>query len=73
MYKTQYDKCTKTQKKRIKVQNIPENLPIDLHLDEDEDENHLPPLEDDEEETTAERAKSSKKKLKHEVEFIIKK
>ena len=36
IYKTQYDKLTKRQRKRIKVQNIPENLPVDLYLDEDE-------------------------------------
>ena len=30
IYKTQYDKLTKAQKKRIKVQDMPENLPIDL-------------------------------------------
>ena len=42
IYKTQYDKLTKARKKEIKVQNVPENLPIDLCLDD------LPPLEDDE-------------------------
>ena len=30
IHKTQYDKLTKAKKKRIKVQNIPEKLPIDL-------------------------------------------
>ena len=30
IYKTQYDKLTKAQKKGIKVQNIPENLAIDV-------------------------------------------
>ena len=30
IYKTQYDILTKVQKKRIKVQNVPENLPINL-------------------------------------------
>ena len=34
MYKNQYDKLTKTQKKSIKFQNILENLPMDLDLDE---------------------------------------
>ena len=34
IYKNQYDKLTKAQKKRIKFQNMPENLPIDLDLDE---------------------------------------
>ena len=38
----------KAQKKRIKVQNILENLPINLYLDED-DLSPMPPLEDDEE------------------------
>ena len=33
--KTQYDKLTKGKKKRIKVQNIPEKLPIVLYLDKD--------------------------------------
>ena len=47
IYKTQYDKFTKAQEKRIKVQNIPESLPIDLYLGEYEDD--LPPLQDDEE------------------------
>ena len=42
IYKTQYDKLTTARKKEIKVQNVPENLPIDLYLDD------LPPLEDDE-------------------------
>ena len=45
---TQYQKLTKTQKKRVKVQNRPENLAIDLYLHEGEDD--LPPmssLEDD--------------------------
>ena len=41
IYKIQYD-IRKNQKKNITVQNIPENLPIDLYLDEDED--HLPPM-----------------------------
>ena len=31
IYKTQYDKLTKPQRKRIKVQNVPENLPVDLY------------------------------------------
>ena len=62
IYKTQYDKITKTKKKRIKTLNIPENLSIDLYLDKD----YLPPmpaLEGDEkvklvpEETIAERIK----------------
>ena len=41
IYKIQYD-IRKNQKKSITVQNIPENLPIDLYLDEDED--HLPSM-----------------------------
>ena len=32
---TQYQKLTKTQKKRMKVQNGPENLATELYLDED--------------------------------------
>ena len=50
MYKTQSDNLTITQKKRTKVQSIPQNLPTDLYLDEYE--NHLlsiAPLESDEE------------------------
>ena len=43
------------QKLRRKGQNIPENIPIDLDLDEYD--LPMPPLEDDEEETIAERAK----------------
>ena len=69
IHKTQYDKLTKAQKKRIKVQNVPENLPIDLYLNED-DLPSLSALESDEEvkleleETIIERneIKSSKKK-----------
>ena len=49
IYTTQYDKLTKAQK-RIKVQNRPENLAIDLYLDENEDDLLLIlALEDDEE------------------------
>ena len=49
IYTTQYDKLTKAQK-RIKIQNRPENLAVDLYLDENEDD-LLPilALEDDEE------------------------
>ena len=66
IYKTQYYKLTKAHKKRIKIQNVPENLPIDLDLYLDEDEGDLPPmpaLESDEEvklepeESIAERIK----------------
>ena len=42
----------KKLKKKLKVQNTPEKLPIDLYLTEDEDEDDLPPmiaLEGDEE------------------------
>ena len=42
IYKTQNDKLKKAQKKMIKVQNAPENLPIDLYLDESEGD--LPPM-----------------------------
>ena len=45
---TQYEKLTKTQKKRMKVQNGPENLAIDLYLDEGEDDlSPMSSLEDD--------------------------
>ena len=62
IYTTQYDGLTKAQKKMLKVQNRPENLYLDLYLDEDKD--YLPPmssLEDKElklesEEAFAERA-----------------
>ena len=50
IYKTQSDNLTTAHKKRMKVQVIPQNLPIDLYLDEYEDD--LPsttPLEGDEE------------------------
>ena len=40
IYKIQYDKLTKAKKKRIRIQNVPENLAIDLYLDEDD----LPPI-----------------------------
>ena len=36
IYKTQNDKLKKAQKKGIKDQNVPDNLPIDLYLDEDD-------------------------------------
>ena len=40
-----YDKLTKAHnKKRIKVQNVPENLPIDVCLDQDEGDGNLPPM-----------------------------
>ena len=45
---TQYEKLTKTQKKRMKVQNGPENLATDLYLDEGEDDlSPMSSLEDD--------------------------
>ena len=59
--------------KKLKVQDMPENLPIDLYLDEDE--NYLPPmpaLEIDEEvklepeETIDERIKLNLRKWKNE-------
>ena len=40
MYKNQDDKLTNAKKKRRKVQNVPENLAIDLYLDEYD----LPPM-----------------------------
>ena len=61
-YKSQYDKVTKIQKKRINVQNMPENVSLGLYLDEDQDD--LPPLEGDKEETITERAKSNPLKRK---------
>ena len=69
IYKTQYDKLTKAQKKRIKVQNVPDNLPIDLYFDED-GLPQIPTLEDDEvklepEETIAERIKLNPQKRKN--------
>ena len=58
IYKTQYNQLIKAQKKWIKVQNVFENLPFDLYLYKDEDENKekstdeppMPPLKGDEEE-----------------------
>ena len=47
MYKTKYNKLTKAKKKTIKVQKVPENLPIDLYLDED-DLSLMPALKVDE-------------------------
>ena len=44
IYKTQYDKLTKAKTVRIKVQNIPENLSINVYLDED-NLSPMPPLE----------------------------
>ena len=70
IYTTQYFKLLNDQKKRINVLNRPENLTLDLYLDED----HLPPvspLEDDEEvksepeETVAERVKLNPQKRKN--------
>ena len=71
IYKIQCGKLTKAKKRRIKVQNMPENLPIDLYLDED-NLSPMPPLEDDEEvklepeETIAERVKLILQKRKNE-------
>ena len=62
IHKPQYDKLTKAKKKRIKVNNVSENLTIKLYLDED-DLPPVPPVEDDEkvklepEETITERIK----------------
>ena len=70
IYKTQHGKLTKARKKKTKVQDIPENIPIDLYLDED-DLPPMPVLESDEkeaklepEETIAERVKMILKKEK---------
>ena len=38
IYKTQYDKLKKAQKKNTKAKNIRENLTTDLYLDEDKDD-----------------------------------
>ena len=67
IYKTQYDKLAKAQKKRMKVQNVPFNLPVDLYLDED-DLPPMPALECDKdikletEKTIAERVKLNPRK-----------
>ena len=69
IYKTQYDKLTKAQRKRIKVQNVPENLPIDLYIDED-DLPAMPALEGNDEvkleqqKTIAVRVKLNSRKKK---------
>ena len=42
IYKTQYDKLIKAEKKSIRVQNTPEDLVINLYFDKDED--HLPSI-----------------------------
>ena len=44
--KTQNGERKKAQENRIKVENVPENLPIDFHLDKD-DFMPMLPLEDD--------------------------
>ena len=71
MYKPQYDKLTKAQRERIKVQNMPEDWSIDLYLDKDEGE--IPPALELEgtkeitfepEETIAERVKLIPRKRK---------
>ena len=71
IYTTQYDNLSNAQKKRINVLNSPENLTLDLYLDEDENDlPPMPPLEDDEEvksepeETIAERLKLKPRKRK---------
>ena len=58
----------KALKKRIKVQDMPENLSTDLHLDEDEDD--FPPMfalegNEEPEETIAERVKLNPQKRKN--------
>ena len=60
IYKTQYDKLAKAKKERIKVHNVPENVSIDLYLDED-NLPPMPPLKGDEE-TVAERVKLNPRK-----------
>ena len=77
IYKTQYDKLTKAQRKRIKVQNVPENLPIDLYIDED-DLPAMPALEGNDEvkleqqKTIAVRVKlnSRKKKRRNRIKIL---
>ena len=71
IYTTQYFiKLLNDQKKRINVLNRPENLTLDLYLDED-DLPPVSPLEDDEEvksepeETVAERVKLNPQKRKN--------
>ena len=50
IYKTQYDKLIKAEKKSIRVQNTPKNLVISLYLDKDEDDlPSIPALQGDEE------------------------
>ena len=77
IYKTQYDKLTKAQRKRIKAQNVPENLPIDLYIDED-DLPAMPALEGNDEvkleqqKTIAVRVKlnSRKKKRRNRIKIL---
>ena len=77
IYKTQYDKLAKAQRKRIKVQNVPENLPIDLYIDED-DLPAMPALEGNDEvkleqqKTIAVRVKlnSRKKKRRNRIKIL---
>ena len=63
-----FDTLTKSWKKRVKVQNVSQNLPIDLCLDEDVEDSSL--RKGDEEvklepkETIAERIKSIPRKRK---------
>ena len=70
IYKTQYGKLSKAKKKRIKVQDVPENLPIDLYLVE-YDLPPMPVLERNEEikfepeETITERIKLNSRKRKN--------
>ena len=70
IHKTQYDKFIKAKKKRTKVPNVLENIPIGFYLDED-DLPTMPPLVDDEEikllaeETIAERIKLNPQKRKN--------
>ena len=61
IYKTQYVKLSKPRDKKIKVQNLPENVSIGLYLDEDDEEVKLEP-----EETIAESVKLNPPKRKNE-------
>ena len=68
IYKIQYEKLAKAHKKRVKVQDMPENFSIDLYLSQDEDDLPLiPALEGNEEpeETITERVKLNPWKRKN--------
>ena len=73
VYKTQYYKLTKAQKKRKKVRNMPKNLSINIYFDEDEEDlSPIPLIKGNEEvklqpeETVDERVKLNVGKRKNE-------